>query len=173
LVKVPLLVTALNSAPVIFYPTDTFAELEPRFFAFPDGNYGRLSARRIIHIVGIVAEWLVQYLKRTGHAVRIPKKDFYPVGNCAAGGQTGTEAWQPPLEARLLCYGVQPGHGLSVFHVETSWTRGVAGVGDPPPEAERELRDESAIPSDDFGTGHNTHFTRRPLADPPYPAHLT
>ena len=28
-----LLVTALNSAPVIFYPTDTFAELEPRFFS--------------------------------------------------------------------------------------------------------------------------------------------
>jgi hypothetical protein len=85
---------------------------------------------RIIHIVGIVAEWLVQYLKRTGHAVRIPKKDFYPVGNCAAGGQTGTEAWQPPLEARLLCYGgVQPGHGLSVFHVETSWTRGVRSRG--------------------------------------------
>jgi len=28
-----MLVTALNSAPVIFYPTDTFAELKPRFFS--------------------------------------------------------------------------------------------------------------------------------------------
>ena len=28
-----VLVTALNSAPVIFYPTDTFAELEPWFFS--------------------------------------------------------------------------------------------------------------------------------------------
>ena len=28
-----MLVTALNSAPVIFYPTDTFAELEPWFFS--------------------------------------------------------------------------------------------------------------------------------------------
>ena len=31
--KVLVLVTALNSAPVIFYPTDTFAELEPWFFS--------------------------------------------------------------------------------------------------------------------------------------------
>ena len=31
--KPRLLVTALNSAPVIFYPTDTFAELEPRCFS--------------------------------------------------------------------------------------------------------------------------------------------
>ena len=69
-----MLVTALNSAPVIFYPTDTFAELEPWFFS---GRQLCMAAYplRINHIVGIVAEWSVQYLKRTGHAVRIPEKD--------------------------------------------------------------------------------------------------
>ena len=67
-----MLVTALNSAPVIFYPTDTFAELEPRFFS---GRQLCIYPLRIIHIVGIVAEWSVQYLKRTEHAVRIPEKD--------------------------------------------------------------------------------------------------
>jgi hypothetical protein len=55
-----VLVTALNSAPVIFYPTDTFAELEPRFFSGRQLCTQYTMAAyplRIIHIVGIVAEW--------------------------------------------------------------------------------------------------------------------
>ena len=39
-----------------------------------------------IHIVGIVAEWLVQYLKCTGHAVRVPERNKpanNPYQNCA------------------------------------------------------------------------------------------
>ena len=68
-----LLVTALNSAPIIFYPTDTFAELEPCSpftGSFPDGNYActskcKMAAKPLsnIHFVGIVAEWLVAVLE--------------------------------------------------------------------------------------------------------------
>jgi len=48
-----VLVTALNSAPVIFYPTDTFAELEdsPRFFSAGQTQTGTAKPSKIMHAI--------------------------------------------------------------------------------------------------------------------------
>ena len=105
-----MLVTALNSAPVIFYPTDTFAELEPCspvLFRTAIMLYAcnQMAAKPLdhIHIVGIVAEWLVAVLETYAHAVRVPERNktsLQPLQalcrNAAvgAGGQTETEAWR-------------------------------------------------------------------------------
>ena len=117
-----MLVIALNSAPVIFYPTRTRSRNSNpgSVFRTADGNYAckyrwPLGRSALSHF-GIVAEWLVQVTRkqraargsnpREGLTTETTLTDTVPAlcrcrkpsNECrrrvGAGGQTGTEAWR-------------------------------------------------------------------------------
>jgi hypothetical protein len=108
-----LLVTALNSAPVIFYPTDTFAELEiklePRFFSgrqlCMQYRWPAIDAQHYSHcrysgrVVSAVLEtyWARGSNPKEGLTSQQPYRHKCAGKMCrrvGAGGQTGTEAWR-------------------------------------------------------------------------------